>query len=230
MKIHIDPINTLNFKKIVTSIKNITVDNKIPKLFNGQSVFIVGGGSSLSSFNFSLLKGYNIIAINTAIKYIPFAQVLYFSDKSFYEKFYEIINSYSGYKFSISKIENDAVIKLNSTGKSGLDTNYNCIRNGNNSGYAAINLAYHMGARKIILLGYDGGYLNKKTHFHSDYKNECYSCIDYQKVYNDFFIPYFNLLPSILKKLNIEIYNASINSKIEYFKKIKLDEIFNYYK
>ncbi len=40
---------------------------------------------------------------------------------------------------------------------------------GNNSGYAAINLALCLGANPIYLLGFDAGYAAGKTHFHEGY-------------------------------------------------------------
>jgi hypothetical protein len=44
---------------------------------------------------------------------------------------------------------------LRNTGDTGLDVRPDCVRNGRNSGYQAINLAVHLGAARILLLGYD---------------------------------------------------------------------------
>src|SRR4030095_303323 len=41
------------------------------------------------------------------------------------------------------------------TGTTGLETIPSGLRTGHNSGYQAINLAVHLGARTIVLLGYD---------------------------------------------------------------------------
>lgn len=48
-----------------------------------------------------------------------------------------------------------ALTFVQSTGQRGLETRPIGLRTGGHSGYAAINLAYLLGARVIILLGYD---------------------------------------------------------------------------
>jgi hypothetical protein len=43
------------------------------------------------------------------------------------------------------------------------------VNHGGNSGYIAVNLAYLMGAKKIILIGYDHQHTNGQRHFHGDH-------------------------------------------------------------
>lgn len=40
---------------------------------------------------------------------------------------------------------------------------------GTNSGAQAVNLAYHLGATRIVLLGFDMKHTGGKRHFHDDY-------------------------------------------------------------
>ena len=53
--------------------------------------------------------------------------------------------------------------------KFGLESARDTLAHGNNSGYAAINLAVHLGAARIVLLGYDMGNDGKVSHFHEGY-------------------------------------------------------------
>ncbi len=54
--------------------------------------------------------------------------------------------------------------------KEGFSTRADCIHYGNNSGYQVLNLAYLMGYRSFILLGYDmGPGVDGKTHFFGDH-------------------------------------------------------------
>ena len=47
--------------------------------------------------------------------------------------------------------------EFTNTGEEGLELDPTGLRNGQNSAYAAINLAVHMGARTVVLLGVDAG-------------------------------------------------------------------------
>ncbi len=49
----------------------------------------------------------------------------------------------------------DGIRRLARTGQKGLELGPTGLRSGGHSGYAAINLAYHLGAATIVLLGYD---------------------------------------------------------------------------
>jgi hypothetical protein len=91
-----------------------------------------------------------------------------------------------------------------------------CISTGN-SGYGALNLAYHMEPKKILILGMDGdiGYYYSKTE-----KNR-----------------QLNYLPMMmdsallqLQKNNIKVINGSKNSKIESYPKYDLHEVIEIFK
>src|SRR3954470_7731661 len=63
----------------------------------GQSATVVGGGPSLRGFDFSQLRGkQNIIAINAAFRYLPFADACFSEDVRFVEKFGEELSAFKG--------------------------------------------------------------------------------------------------------------------------------------
>lgn len=200
----------------------------VPKIFNGKDVFIVGGGASLKDFNFNLLKDKCVIAINRSFTKIPFAQVLYFSDYRFYmwatgelkgdEKLVTEFKTFKGQIYTIaSKISEPNINIIQNTGKTGFDTISGRVKHGGNSGYAAINLAYHFGAKRIILMGYDMGFTNKQSHFHDGYISK-----QSETIYKRFIEP-FKQLYDITKQLNIKIYNTNLKSNLPYFEKVKIE-------
>ena len=67
--------------------------------------------------------------------------------------------SFQGLKYGLKddtkKWASSGVQRLRHTGRNGLDVTPGAIRDGGNSGYQAINLAVHFGAKRIVLLGYD---------------------------------------------------------------------------
>jgi hypothetical protein len=64
---------------------------------SGQSATVVGGGPSLKGFDFNQLLGKpNIITINAAFKYVPFADACFSEDVRFIEKFGNELNEFPG--------------------------------------------------------------------------------------------------------------------------------------
>ena len=189
-----------------------------------ETVFIIGGGPSLKGFNWSLLAGKKTIAINRAIQFYPKADALYFTDGRVYSWYKKDIDEFKGLKYTIRNLgAHDGTINILRKGvKFGLEAERTSLAHGNNSGYAAINLAVHLGAKKIILLGYDMGNDGTVSHFHDGYPVPTTS----EKIYRDQFIPGFTILRELLFAKGIQCYNASIHSKLDVFPKIGLDRAF----
>ena len=143
----------------------------VPKLFPGETIYIIGGGPSLKNFDFKTLIGKKTIAINKAIVYHPTASILYWTDGRFYTWFKNEVDSYKGLKFTLkphSQYTHD--INVLRKGKPyGLEDDPQTLSHGFNSGYAAINLSYHLGAKRIVLLGFDMTNDGTQTHFHDGY-------------------------------------------------------------
>jgi uncharacterized Rossmann fold enzyme len=190
-------------------------------IYLGETIYIVGGGPSLKGFDFERLKGKIVIAVNKALYHVPFAQVLYWSDQRFYEWYGEDVDKYNGIKVTNKPQPKRAdIINLVDTGKDGLELEAHAIRHGGNSGYAAINVAYHLGARKIVLLGFDmqngkGG----ESHFHEGYPTRPTS----NEVIQSNMLPSFDTLVDPLKRRKVEIYNLSSTSLIKCFQRIDLE-------
>ena len=198
--------------------------------FEGETVYIIGGGPSLKDFDFNRLNGAKTIAINKAVLFYPKADVLYWTDVRFYTWHKDEIDNYKGLKFCIktgSQYSNN--IKILKKGKlNGLETDPQTLAHGNNSGYAAINLAYHLGAARIILLGFDMGNVlhNNKmiSHFHDGYPTRPAN----DKMYLDKFIPGFSKLKSDLLGLGITVLNASTYSRLNVFPKITIEQALSF--
>ena len=189
------------------------------KLFKNQDVYLIGGGPSLINFDFNRLQGKNIIVINKAMYYIPWAQVLYFSDYRFYLWNKDDIENFKGKVFTIAtKAIHPNITILKSSGRHGIDLREGYIKDGGNSGFAALGLAHKLGAKRIILLGYDmSAASNGKTHFHDGYKIE-----QAKTIYKGFKEP-FERIAEEYKKLNILIYNTNINSELNCFPKLPIE-------
>ena len=232
-------VRTSNNQAIAMNIsKNIQLRNSadeapktvkystVPKLFPNETIYIIGGGPSLCNFDFRTLIGKKTIAINKGIIFHPTADVLYWTDGRFYTWFKNEVDSYKGLKFALkpgSQYTHD--INVLRKGKPyGLEEDPQTLAHGFNSGYAAINLAYHLGAKRIILLGFDMTNDGNQTHFHDGYPTRAAG----NEVYQDKFLPGFKQLSSEIKTKGIEIYNASPHSRLNTFPIITLNQALSF--
>lgn len=193
----------------------------------GTDIFIVGGGHSLAKFDFSRLIGKNVIAVNSAYRYIQDENlILYWGDASFGSNEEANLSQHpSKYKFTSNIFADRAIAKnalgvaganlLRKTGDYGYDPNVNHVR-GNNSGTQALNFAVNLHPSRIILLGYDMRYTGSKSHFHDHHITPTAS-----KVYPELFIPSMESLAKEIKHLKIDVINCSLGSSLECFKKDK---------
>ena len=158
-----------------------------------KEIYIIGGGPSLSNFDFSKLKNKNTIAINKSIFDIPSPTYFITLDYIFLrriKKRIEFFKSINTSKFFVADfhfpfiqekngrimdVRNDLVYELNdfdvvikARRAENFGRSFNDFRTGLNSGYCALQLALLLGYEKIYLLGID---LNQseETHYHGGY-------------------------------------------------------------
>lgn len=107
---------------------------------------------------------------------------------------------------------------ITSNSNMGLSTDPTVIHQGSNSGYQAINLAYHMNPTKIILIGYDMQFTNGKAHWFGEHPDKVRSS------YHAWMIMYASLAEHA-KKLGLEIINATTETALTCFPRDKLENI-----
>lgn len=189
----------------------------------GTDIFIVGGGSSLTNFDFSKLKDKNVIAINSAFKRFDRDDViLYWGDASFGSaNSKELLNHPSKYKFTSTVFADTAIARnktgvanstiLKKTGDYGYDSNINHVK-GNNSGTQALNFALNLHPSRIFLLGFDMKYIGSKSHFH-----EYHTCPTASSTYPERFIPSMEKLAQQSSHLATKVINCSLDSALKCF-------------
>lgn len=193
-------------------------------LWPGATVFCVASGPSLTVDDLAAVKGRGrFIAVNDAIRIVPWADVLYSSDRGWWRRSPEA-KTFAGLKYGIGskpgeadQVKHDPDVRvLRNTGESGLETDPSGLKTGRNSGTAAINLAVHLGASQILLLGYDMGRLNGRAHFFE-------APVGVSSPYADF----RKLTAALVKPLNalgVRVYNCSPQSHLTCFPKVTMAE------
>jgi len=136
----------------------------------GQPVIMVGGGPSLKGFDFEPYRHIPTIAVNQSYEIVPWAKYHLFADRRWYLWNQKGVDASPAIKVTVGKSlfpdhldfrrmerVKDAGLCEERTQLAGID-----------SGCVAVNLAYHLGASRIILLGYDSGFSETgESHYHN---------------------------------------------------------------
>lgn len=201
----------------------------VPEAWHAATVVCIGGGPSLSAEQVEYCRGRaRVIAINDAYKLAPWADVLYFCDDRWWRWHNAKLAAWKGMIVRLQGGEHDfgdprIKVLRNLDEKKGLAKRRDGLHTGQNSGYQAINLAVHFGAKKIVLLGYDmrtvieGG--RDKTHWFGDHPGGTAT-----RIYEQIMLPHF---PSLLKPLNeigVEVINATPASALRCFRMLSLKD------
>ncbi len=174
--------------------------------------YLVGGGPSLRGFDWSRLDGRRVIAINRSFEVLPRAEVVYFTDARFWGWFSANLLDHSGRLITAGRVSHPRVERYRLTGAKGIDTKPGCLRHGNNSGFAAINLAYHFGAKRIYLLGYDFRYgPDERSHHHDGYPT-----LHRERVFAKM-LPYAEALAVDADRLGLHVWNVNPDSALRVF-------------
>lgn len=175
-----------------------------------ETCYIVGGGPSLTNFDWSQLDDKFVIAINRAYEQLPNADIVYFTDIDFYQHNKTGLLAHSGRlikgstRVPCSPRVDARVEEYKLVAEKGWKTNDGQLCHGSNSTYAAINLAgAHLGFKTIYLLGVDLKVSQHQSHWHDGHPR-----IDPPSVY-DKMERNFNSLAPRLKRINIDVFNIN---------------------
>lgn len=106
--------------------------------------------------------------------------------------------------------------QLKSLDRVGLSTTQGVIHQGRNSGFQAVNLAYLLGAKRIILIGFDMGLNGNQRHWFGDHPG----VLNASSNYADFIRHFETINP---KDYGIEIINCSRQTALQCFPREDLD-------
>ena len=193
----------------------------------GHRAFIIGGGPSLAAFDFSRLRGELVIGVNASFAKVD-CQVMFSMDSDFHDwllsgaleakmpgirqKFLDFAGlkvwlDAHGHPFS------PGVRTLRSLGASGLTSSLkDGVFHGENSGYAALNIAVCLGANPIYLLGFDGKLAaDGRAHHHEEYPTPTTQGV------LDKFVKYFHKIAPALQDRGVRVVNLNAESAIRCF-------------
>lgn len=175
----------------------------------------------------------NVIGVNAAFMLGDWVDVCFFGDAGFYLNHREKLKNFKGAKFTVpfaNPYEEDGIHVINMyKGDTGITLDANTICWNYSSGAAAIGLAHKLGATRIILLGFDMDMTadGKFQHWHNEYRlpEQEHKKDTLEAEVFSHHRPVFYSIASHAKAYGIEIFNANMNSTIDWIEKKPIEEL-----
>jgi len=191
-----------------------------------QIVWIVAGGPSLKGFDWSFLLDKPHIAVNKAFLDCPQASIVYWSDTRFWKWHVNQLAEHPGWKCAGTDVHKTQyppyVARWAFDGIKGLSLKPGCLRSGNNSGYAAINLAVQLGARRIGLLGFDMKTQPDADHYHGGYPGFPLR----ERTLKEKMLPFFNTITEPLDMIKVKVINYNDDTDLCAFPILRLENCY----
>lgn len=185
--------------------------------WRGEAAVILGGGPSLRRDLVPALRGRaRVIAVNNAYLLAPWADMLYFADRRWWEWNKHDLGRYEGpHMVTRQRVEDPRVKRLGRERVEALSRNP-CVVAGWCGGANAINIAYLYGANPIILMGFDmrpGNWhdLHKLPHAPNQHR--------------DRFIPALERMAVELERENVTVLNTNPRSALRCFPFADIEEL-----
>src|SRR5262245_52261547 len=196
----------------------------VPRRWPDATVICVCPGPTLTLTDVEAVHGRApVIAVGSSVRWVEWADVLYSSDRRWWSE-YRGYPTFRGARYGVGLrvgarsavmgTEPFVVEVLKHTGDSGLEPDPSGLRTGRNSGYAAINLAVHLGAKRIVLLGYTMGPVEGRDHFFGKHPPTLPTSTP--ALYDTFRRLYVSLLAPLAER-DITVLNATPNSYLTVF-------------
>ncbi len=201
----------------------------VPERFDNGVAVLIATGPSLTPEQIEHVRTHRdaidaVMGVNDAYRICDFLDLLYAADGRWIEHHRDTLRNLSFDKWTALDKRYDFSpewneIKVISDHKRGLSTDREELIGGCHSGYQLINLAYLMGFRTVILLGYDatrGG-----QHFFGLHPT---TALQVKSNYARWMIRYKNMADDA-ERLGLTIINATASSAIPYFEKRPIEEV-----
>ena len=185
-------------------------------MWPGETVAILASGPSMSAEVATAVRasGVRAIAINNTFKLAPWADLLYAADARWWDVHKDEALKFEGLKVTIMETPY-GLLQLADGGCVGFDDDTSKLRTGHNSGYQAVHLAVHAGAKRILLCGMD----MQGKHWHPEHKPPL---VINEEAFFIRCIQCFREVAPELKRRGVEVWNCTPHSALKCFERVDL--------
>ena len=198
----------------------------VPRCFDGETVVCIGSGPSLMKEDVDFIEKKaktRAIGCNDAYRMAPWIDVLYAADHAWWQQHIRYVEMVCAAQlWTQSKTARDQW-DLNwviLTDEPGLSHDPMTIHSGGHSGYQALNLAYLMGAKRILLLGYDCQRTRGQDHWFGQHIGGLTTAMDVEK-----WVAAYDSAWGDLRLDDVEVINCSRSSAITCFPKSTIRKV-----
>lgn len=232
----------------------------MPKIWKGGDVWVIGGGPSMpKQFNIpeevvrsvvegtespsvyspymSILHDKHVIAVNAAFMIGDWVDIIFFGDSGFLRKYERELAAHPALKVACHpEVQNYDWIKFLSRDRHpfGISRTAGTVSWNGNSGAAAISMAVHSGAKRVLLLGFDMCLVDNRQHWHGLYRmNGSPPTLRKKNGHIVGGVPFdrhlhgFPMIARDAKQFGVQILNVSAESRIKDFHKTTINEVLN---
>jgi len=208
------------------------IKSSIPPGWSGETAVLIACGPSVTKAQIQTIKNAfyagncRVMVVNRAYEIAPFADAMYAADEAFWTAHIEIVRDthipllFCAERHPCEKWglwwtpgpEGEA----NGSAAAGhmaigISEDPSYIHFGLHSGFQALNVAFHLGAKRIVLVGYDAHH-NGGKHFHEDHPEPMQNAA----APHMWLTPYTQAAPQLIAK-GVEVINCSPGSAIRNF-------------
>lgn len=195
----------------------------VERLWPGATIVCLGSGPSLTQSDVDCCRGRaRVIAIKNTIDLAPWADVLYGSGadaggQTWWSRRGPTL-TFPGLRYTLDEQARRWASVLGFKQEDGLDLDPSRVALGSHSGFQAMNLAVHLGAAKIVLLGYDQKPdATGKQHYFGDHPAG-------NKLPFELFRFRFPSIVAPLEAVGVTVINATRDTALDLFPKMAIQE------
>jgi len=174
----------------------------------------------MGRMNLSLIRHCNVLAVNNTWELMPWATAMYAGDLAWWIKYGDRC-TFAGERWTsdpeAARRYGLRLVQLRNS--PGLCRIPGHVNSGGNSGYQAINLAYHFGAKRIILLGFD---MHRKEggHWHGEHDG----MLSAPERHIEKWRAKMTILANDLREAGVIVINSTPGSALKCFRKQHLED------
>lgn len=189
--------------------------------WRGSEVVCIASGPSLTIEDVELVRQWRydmawrrVIVTNNTWQIAPWADALFAMDLAWWQQYHAAVDR--GYR-GLRLTQHSQGEKFNALN---LRRRLRAYKNYKNSGACAVAAAIHLGASRVVMVGYDGAKVAGKAHWHDDHPKGLGNAGSVKRWPADFEL----VKGLVMRTKGLTVINASRNSVLRHFERQELEQ------
>lgn len=191
------------------------------------TIVVVASGPSLRASDVAYCRGKaDVIVVNDCYRMAPWARIIFAADYRWWGMHYsDVVDHCRAERWTCDAdaARDFDIHHIGIIDAPGLCRDSSAVHFGENSGYQAVNLAYHMGATRIVLLGFDMG-ATGNSHWFGDHPASIAGLDAMKTLAWPRWCAHFDQLAADLKHDGIEVINATRETNLTCFERAPIED------